>query len=776
MGGAMPSDVDLVAASLLMPATAPVPRLTEVRAAALLRGIVPCFDPALAEAYGQGVRMLALDAEVEIKHEELRPEELCSLLASQGPLRALGVGTLLALVHAGGEAASAALNKALAVGVLPLVFHAAAAVAEELERESVATMTPALAEMSTCADLLALLCSAAIFPSSRNLGITASQQLRRLAAACAFMVRDAAAEHARGAAAADMKVAIAVKLIEAFYFVELHATTNDDMPDEVYANEFRNSAFLGAALYLLIKSPRMPRAASLGKIFHYGSNYFEFNQALAAGVIAVPATPSFSSGGAGAAASFRGTSSASTSFDGSQDSAKLDAIKCILDALSSTSHDDATMLELLSCIGNLIAPGGGYAVIPGGMSTRDPDAMRKILLAKGALHELQPAILSGNPSVALDAAFTATGLASWQGASAAANESGVLTLVLDVLRTVPAGYVILPHTQWGSNDVPDLLLRLHEDSHPAVQLAALGSLAATLSRERNRALIAAPLVSGAVRALAATSDPFVFSTVIFILRELGMPLPTFRASRETGTPQATCHKHPETWSIDQVVAWAGQQPFGVYRSVFRKGMVSGKVLLSLTEKELAENGVEHSLHRKSILFAIEELKQEADSAGASSGGSHPALPLATKTQAYDVFISYRRAGGQDFAHLLKQSLSVGGREVFLDVENIGTGSFADTLDRSLKASRNVVLVWSKGCMDRFLDGKDPQSQDFVRREYALSLALQKNIVPVAKEDFVRALCVSPLCGIGMLRHHSYPLPLPPHTPLLLLSSPGIPNS
>lgn len=715
-----------------MASTQPVPRLTDIRAGALLRGVVPCFDPALAAAYGQGVRLLARDAEAEVKHEELRPEELCSLLASLGPLRVLGVNTLLALARAaetGGEAA-VMLNKALSVGVLPLVFHAASAVAEELELESIATLSPALAEMTACADLLSLLCSSSVFPSSRSHDITASTQLRKLAAACASMVRDAASEHARGTSIADAEIAIAVKLIEAFYFIELHSKTSSDVADEVYCNEFRNPTFLGAALYLLVKSPRSPRAASFGKIFHYGSNYLEFNVALAAGVPAVEGWVQGigSSGGAG---TLGGTGSES----------KVDAIKILLDALSSTSHDDATMQELLSCVGNLNIEGGGCAIIPGGTKL-DPDWMVNILLEKHALDELQPAILSGNPAVALDAAFTATGLATWQGAAEAANKSGVLTLVQDVLRTVPAGCVELPHTQWGSNDVPGLLYRLHLDMHPAVQLAVLGSLAATLKRERNRALIAGPLVSGAVRALAATDDPFVFSCVIYILRQLGMPLPNFRPTRTTGSLQVKNNEQPETWNVDQVVAWAGQQPFGVYRSVFRTGMVSGKVLLSLTDQDLAENGIEHSLHRKSILFAIDELKGAALARATddvrSSGGATP-LPMALRAPMYDVFISYRRAGGQDFAHLLKQGLGMDGREVFLDVENIGTGSFADTLDRSLKASKNVVLVWSKGCMDRFIDGKDPQNQDFVRREYALALALSKNIVPVAKDDFVSKL-------------------------------------
>ncbi len=93
----------------------------------------------------------------------------------------------------------------------------------------------------------------------------------------------------------------------------------------------------------------------------------------------------------------------------------------------------------------------------------------------------------------------------------------------------------------------------------------------------------------------------------------------------------------------------------------------------------------------------------------------------------DVFISYRRQGGSDFAQLLMVCLKARGLEVFLDVENLGSGAFDDKLWSS--------LVWTKGCMDRFLNDSDPANEDFVRKEYALALRLKKNIVPVKHESF-----------------------------------------
>jgi len=83
------------------------------------------------------------------------------------------------------------------------------------------------------------------------------------------------------------------------------------------------------------------------------------------------------------------------------------------------------------------------------------------------------------------------------------------------------------------------------------------------------------------------------------------------------------------------------------------------------------------------------------------------------------------------------------------------GAFDQQLWKQMGGAKNVILVWTKGCMDRFLDDADPTKQgvqrkramlaallllrtspaDFVRKEYAMALKLKKNIVPVAHEEF-----------------------------------------
>jgi len=102
--------------------------------------------------------------------------------------------------------------------------------------------------------------------------------------------------------------------------------------------------------------------------------------------------------------------------------------------------------------------------------------------------------------------------------------------------------------------------------------------------------------------------------------------------------------------------------------------------------------------------------------GGAGGGSHAAVAASALVrgmaaaaaapegpEALDVFISYRRKGGSVLAQLIKVSLKARGINVFLDVENLGSGTFDTALAENLSRARNVVLVLSEGCLDRCID-------------------------------------------------------------------------
>ena len=230
--------------------------------------------------------------------------------------------------------------------------------------------------------------------------------------------------------------------------------------------------------------PKSDHALNVSKTLHKGTNFAAFATNLAKGVT------------------------------------EIDAFKCLLGALSSTVHDDETMLHLISSVGNCCDSSSAVG-----------SWLPQVLLGKGALNELQPAVLSNNPAVGLDASFTITALALRKDAAEVLEASNAIAVIQDMLRTIAPGTVEMPHLRWGSNDAPGLCARLSADAHPVVQLSCLHSVSATLGNASNRRVIGGPIISAAVRAVAATQDPFVFGATMYILRILGMPLPTYRAVR-----------------------------------------------------------------------------------------------------------------------------------------------------------------------------------------------------------------------------------------------------
>ena len=66
----------------------------------------------------------------------------------------------------------------------------------------------------------------------------------------------------------------------------------------------------------------------------------------------------------------------------------------------------------------------------------------------------------------------------------------------------------------------------------------------------------------------------------------------------------------QAWSVSDVTKWLGTLSLGQYRETFKDGAVDGAFLYALTDDDLRNTlGVEHRLHRKKILFSIEELKR-----------------------------------------------------------------------------------------------------------------------------------------------------------------------
>jgi hypothetical protein len=98
----------------------------------------------------------------------------------------------------------------------------------------------------------------------------------------------------------------------------------------------------------------------------------------------------------------------------------------------------------------------------------------------------------------------------------------------------------------------------------------------------------------------------------------------------------------------------------------------------------------------------------------------------SKKKAYDIFISYRREGGLDFARSIAYYLRIEGFQCFFDQRELKTGQFNQQIFEAIDNSKYFISVLTQGALDRCAN-----TDDWVRKE--IEHAIHKNvpIVPVA---------------------------------------------
>ena len=97
---------------------------------------------------------------------------------------------------------------------------------------------------------------------------------------------------------------------------------------------------------------------------------------------------------------------------------------------------------------------------------------------------------------------------------------------------------------------------------------------------------------------------------------------------------------------------------------------------------------------------------------------------------YQIFISYRRDGGEDLARLLEYKLTDRGFKVFFDVESLRSGAFNKALFEKIAECTDVVVVLPPHGLDRCSD-----PNDWVRLEISRALELNKNVIPIMMRNF-----------------------------------------
>ncbi|MGM9828686.1 MAG: toll/interleukin-1 receptor domain-containing protein, partial [Muribaculaceae bacterium] len=92
---------------------------------------------------------------------------------------------------------------------------------------------------------------------------------------------------------------------------------------------------------------------------------------------------------------------------------------------------------------------------------------------------------------------------------------------------------------------------------------------------------------------------------------------------------------------------------------------------------------------------------------------------------YDIFISYRRVGGADFARQMQLALKNKGYSVFLDFDELKDGVFDRRIEAAIKSSKVFIFILSPHALDRCKN-----EEDWVRKEIECALLSQCHIVPV----------------------------------------------
>lgn len=92
---------------------------------------------------------------------------------------------------------------------------------------------------------------------------------------------------------------------------------------------------------------------------------------------------------------------------------------------------------------------------------------------------------------------------------------------------------------------------------------------------------------------------------------------------------------------------------------------------------------------------------------------------------YDVFISYRRQGGRDYARILQQALERRGYRCFFDYDSLQDGEFNVEIYDAIKTAPNFLLVLTDGALERCRN-----AGDWVRIEIEQAQRFKKKIIPV----------------------------------------------
>lgn len=120
--------------------------------------------------------------------------------------------------------------------------------------------------------------------------------------------------------------------------------------------------------------------------------------------------------------------------------------------------------------------------------------------------------------------------------------------------------------------------------------------------------------------------------------------------------------------------------------------------------------------------------------GGANNGKKSKITVSEKpvklTKYNQIFISYRRKGGDVVAKLICSELQNRGYSVFYDYDSLKGGYFDDHIVDAIKNCRDFILVLPRRALARCRNKKD-----WVRQEIVCALEANKNIIPVMVDGF-----------------------------------------
>lgn len=103
----------------------------------------------------------------------------------------------------------------------------------------------------------------------------------------------------------------------------------------------------------------------------------------------------------------------------------------------------------------------------------------------------------------------------------------------------------------------------------------------------------------------------------------------------------------------------------------------------------------------------------------------------TMKEKKDIFISYRRAGGEWFAYCIYSELISAGYSVFLDVVSLRSGNFEEAIVEQILTCKDFILVLPPNALNRCVE-----AEDLVYKEIKTAKENGKNIIPLVMENFL----------------------------------------